>query len=199
MDAAVFTVTVNGVEKTLTTHYTEDHANGKVIFTEAGKPPAGQNNVEIKAYKTDAESIAKIMGCKYMIAYGGENNSRLFMGGNGTGKYYYSDALDHTYFPEQNYNIAGSDSSEITGFGEQYNILAVFNEEATFGVTYSFVNGKVSFPQTTINPDIGCDCPGTIELVNNRLTWLNSKKGPVLMVSTANEDERNILPIGWKH
>lgn len=196
LDAAVFTVTVNGVEKTLTTHYTEDYVNGKVIFTEAGKPPAGQNNVEIKAYKTDAESMAKIMGCKYMIAYGGENNSRLFMGGNGTGKYYYSDALDHTYFPEQNYNIAGSDSSEITGFGEQYNILAVFNEEATFGVTYSFANGKVSFPQTTINPDIGCDCPGTIELVNNRLTWLNSRKGPVLMVSTANEDERNILPIG---
>jgi hypothetical protein len=196
LDSTHYIVTVNGVLKTLATHYTEDPANGELTFLEAAKPGAGQNNVEVIAYKTDAEAIAKIIGCKYMIAYGGENNSRLFVGGNGTGKYYYSDALDYTYFPEQNYNIAGSDSSEITGFGEQYDILAVFNEEATFGVTYSFVNGKVSFPQVTINPDIGCDCPGTIELINNRLTWLNSKKGPVMMVSTANEDERNILPIG---
>ena len=194
LDETPFIVTVGGTE--ITTGYTEDYVNGKAVFTSETKPGEGQNNVEITAYKTVEENIDKIIGCIYMIAYGGENNSRLFVAGNGTETYYYSDALDYTYFPEQNYNIAGSDSSEITGFGEQYNILTVFNEETTYGVNYSFVNGKVSFPQVTINPDIGCDCPGTIQLVNNRLVWLHSKKGPQILVSTAIEDERNIVAIG---
>lgn len=196
LDNTPYIVVVNEVKKTLGTDYTEDFVNGKVIFTSAGKPPAGQNSVEVTAYKTDQEAMDKFLGFKYMIGYGGENNSRLFVAGNGTGTYYYSDALDYTYFPEQNYNIAGSDSNDITGFGEQYNILAIFNAESTLGASYSFVNGKVSFPQVTINPDIGCDCPDTIELINNQLVWTNTKKGPVIMVSTAIEDERNIIPIG---
>ncbi|MDR1574097.1 MAG: DUF2460 domain-containing protein, partial [Clostridiales Family XIII bacterium] len=100
---------------------TVNRQTGVVTFSSA--PAAGQNNVTITAYKTPAEDNAKIAGCKYMIGYGGENNSRLFTAGNGSGEYYCSGALDHTYWPDTGHNSAGTKSNDVTGFGEQYDTL----------------------------------------------------------------------------
>jgi hypothetical protein len=87
-------------------------------------------------------------------------------------------------------------SNDVTGFGEQYDTLVVFNANETYAVRYENNDGKAMFPQRPINVENGCDCPFTIELVNNSLVWLHSQKGPMLLVSTLIEDEKNIVPIG---
>jgi hypothetical protein len=192
--APAVTALVGTQEITEGSGLTVNRQTGVVTFASA--PAAGQNNVTITAYKTPAEDNAKIAGCRYMISYGGENNSRLFAAGNGSGEYYNFGALDHTYWPDTGYNSAGNKTDDITGFGEQYDTLIVFTSHETYGVKYENNEGKAMFPQYLINAESGCDCPWTIELVNNNLVWLNSQRGPMIMTSTVIEDEKNIVPIG---
>ena len=167
----------------------------KGIVTFKTAPADGTNNVVITAYKTDQEYIDSIKKCKFAISYGGANNSRIFIGGNGA-NYYFSDVLDPTYFPEQNYSPVGNNSGDITGFGEQYDVLVVFTNRETYGVEYQVKDdGTGYFTQVLINGRVGCDCPNTIQLIQNRLTWLTTYDGVCTMVSTSIEDERNIMPI----
>ena len=42
---------------------------------------------------------------------------------------------------------------------------------------------------------MGCDAPGSIQLIDNKLTWLNSRLGLCTLVSTNIVDERNVRPI----
>lgn len=193
LDDTEVIVVVDGVTKTLTTDYTVDRTTGKVTFVTA--PSKGTNNVEITAYKTEQEYIDSIRKCKFAISYGGENNSRIFIGGSGA-NYYFSGVLDPTYFPENNYSPVGNNSGDITGFGEQYDTLIVFTERETYAVEYyTDDDGLGRFTQTLVNAKVGCDCPNTIQLVQNRLVWLTTYGGVYTMVSTAIEDERNIMPI----
>ena len=149
----------------------------------------------ITAYKTEQNYIDTIKHCKFAKSYGGENNSRMFLCGSGA-YYYYSDVLDCTYFPEQNYSPVGNNSGDITGFGEQFDVLVVFTDHETYGVEYhTDKEGVGYFTQININGTIGCDCPNTIQLVQNKLTWCTTYGGAYTMVSTAIEDERNIMPI----
>lgn len=193
LDSTAVTATVDGVDKVENTDFTVDRTNGIVTFKSA--PPDGTNNVVITAYKTDQEYIDSIKNCKFAIAYGGENNSRIFVGGSGA-NYYFSDVLDPTYFPEQNFSPVGNNSGDITGFGEQYDVLVVFTDRETYGVEYQTKeDGTAYFTQVLINGTVGCDCPYTIQMIQNRLTWLTTYKGVCTMVSTTIEDERNIIPI----
>ena len=193
LDSTKVTATVDGVDKVETTDFTVDRDKGIVTFKTA--PADGTNNVVITAYKTDQEYIDTIKKCKFAITYGGENNSRIFIGGSGA-NYYFSDVLDPTYFPEQNYSPVGNNSGDITGFGEQYDVLVVFTNRETYGVEYQTRDdGTAYFTQVLINGRVGCDCPGTIQLIQNRLTWLTTYDGVCTMVSTSIEDERNIMPI----
>lgn len=193
LDETPLKATVDGEEKEEETDFTVDRETGIVTFNEA--PADGTNNVVITAYKTDQEYINSIKKCKFAISYGGENNSRIFIGGSGA-NYYFSDVLDPTYFPEQNYSPVGNNSGDITGFGEQYDVLVVFTDRETYGVEYQLKDdGTAYFTQVLINGRVGCDCPNTIQLIQNRLTWLTTYDGVCTMVSTAIEDERNIMPI----
>lgn len=186
-----------------TSGFTFDPVAGTVTFTTA--PAEGTNNVRITVEKDAPEDRAKIMRCKYHAIFGGSNNSRLFLAGGGDSYYYWSDVFDASYFPDNNYASLGNDEDDITGFGAQYNVLIVFKPKEIYSLTYfvqssstttdSSEYGVGAFRSQLVNDKMGCDCPGSIQLINNQLTWLSSTDGVCTLVSTNIVDERNVRRI----
>ena len=183
-----------------------DYAAGTVTLVSA--PLEGTNNVEIIAYKHDAEWDSyhnQIVSSKYYSCFGGNNNSRLFLAGGGKSTYYYSEVYDASYFPYINYAKVGNSADDITGFGQQYNVLLIFKPTEIYSLTYYQQTsstttdesqiGLGAFKSQVVNSSIGCDCPETIQLINNQLTWLSTREGVCCLVSTNIVDERNVRPI----
>ncbi len=192
LDERTIKVIVDGEE--LNSGFTVDYAKGEVTFTSA--PADGTNNVEITAYKTDQKYIDKIMKCTLYATYGGNNNSRLFLAGDGESHFYYSNVADATYFPEKNDGRIGNDEDDIQGFGEQYDVLMVFKSNEIYGLEYyTDDEGVGHVTSKKVNSKIGCDAPNSIQLVNNQLVWLSTTHGVCTLVSTNIEDERNVRVI----
>ncbi|NLD17560.1 MAG: DUF2460 domain-containing protein [Tissierellia bacterium] len=191
LDATLVKVTVGTTDMTENSGFTVDREKGEVTFTTA--PATGQNNVVITAYKTTQKYIDSILNCKYHVSFGGENNSRLFLAGSGNAVYYYSDVFDASYFPENNYGTLGNGEYDITGFGEQYNVLVVFKESEMYAISYYYDSDSMArFDSRVINAHMGCDIPGSIKLVDNKLTWAHTRFGVLVLQSTVIEDERNV-------
>jgi hypothetical protein len=195
LDATEVTAIVNGVVKVENTHFTVNRNTGIVTFDTA--TGAGTNNVIITAYKTDTTQINTILTCTQAAAFGGQNDSRMFLGGNGTPIYYWSEVDDPSYFPLTQYNIAGGNYDEVTAFGAQYDVLAIFKKQKIGGVTYQYdiANAQDYFNYYGINSQIGCDAPGTMQLIGNRLTWLNTQHGVCTMLSTAIKEQNDVQVI----
>ena len=175
--------------------FTVDRNAYTVTFDTA--PDVGTDNVFITAYVTNPSYRSNILKCKYAASYGGNNNSHLFLAGNGKSTYYYSDVFDASYFPEMNYAVIGSTEDDITGFGLQYNVLIIFKPTEVYSVAYSFskdTNGveRMLLTSMPVNNEVGCDMPYTIQYIDNRLTWGNSVYGICTLCSTAIIDERNV-------
>lgn len=190
LDEGVCEVVVDG--KQMESGWTVDYKTGKVTFTTA--PSKGTNNVEITVSKLDTNMRENLLSCTSAAVFGGTNGTRVFLAGNGTATYFYSDLTSPDYFPENNYNVVG-DNTAITALALQYGVLIVFKESEVWQVSYSEsggTDGRVSFPLKAVNRGIGCDCPGSVQLVNNSLVWLSSKVGVCILCSTQIEDERNV-------
>lgn len=198
LDPTEVKITVDTTELKENTDFTVNRETGEVTFNTA--PAKGQNNVVITAYKAYKKYTDSIMNCKHYAVYGGQNNSRLFLAGNGTATYYFSGVFDATYFPETQYAVVGNSEDDITGFGAQYNVLVVFKPTEMYALQYQFTtdsNGeeKALFYSAQINVDMGCDMPDTIHYVDNRLTWGSTQWGVCTLCSTVIEDERNVRVI----
>lgn len=197
LDSTLVTATVGGVPKVETTDFTVNRTTGIITFTAA--PASGTNNVIITAYKTIQSDIDTILKCLYAIPFGGQNDNRVFFAGNGTGYYYWTgittSGIDPTYFPYNNYNIIGLTDENINGFGKQYDTLCIFKPREIYGVTYTWDGSTGIFDTFPVNAQIGCDCPGTIQTINNNLVWMNSYGGIYTLVGTAVESQRNVFPI----
>lgn len=183
-----------------------DYVAGKITLKTA--PPSGTNNVEIIAFKHDSEWTDynnQIIASKYNACFGGNNNSRLFVAGGGKSIYYYSEVYDASYFPYTNYARVGNSADDITGFGQQYNVLMIFKPTEIYSLTYYQQSsstttdesqiGLGAFASQVVNHTVGCDCPNTIQLINNQLTWLSTREGVCCLLSTNIVDERNVRPI----
>ena len=194
------------VEDTVTTAFTVDKANRKITFTTA--PPEGNMNV-VMAFTIKADTFADrkrdLLACRYYETFGGSNNSRLFLAGCGNSTYFWSEAYDISFFPEPNLANLGNTEEDITGFGKQYNVLMIFKPREIYSV-YSYTQtssttiveediGTEGFRTQLVNARIGCDAPYSIQLINNLLTWFNSKEGVCTLVSTNIQDERNVRTI----
>ena len=189
-----------------TTDFTVDSTNKTITFTTA--PPDGDLNVKMTfTLKSTvfADEKAKILSCKYYDTFGGANNSCLFLAGAGDSKYYYSKAYDISYFPENNFASLGNTEDDITGFGRQYNVLIIFKPREIYSL-YSYIEtssttvveeniGLEGFKSQLVNARVGCDAPDSIQLINNQLTWFNSREGICTLVSTNVQDERNVRVI----
>jgi hypothetical protein len=198
LDATTIICTVDGVAKVETVDFTVDRTTGIVTFTVA--PAIGTNNVIITAYKTVQADIDSILKCTIAIPFGGQNDNRLFIGGNGTGYFYWTgisaNGIDATYFAYNNYNVIGNPDENITAFGKHYDTLTIHKESGEiYGETYDFDGIKGIFNTFPINQQYGCDCPGTMQNINNSLVWLNSRYGGCILVGTTVGSQRNAFPI----
>lgn len=197
------TITVDG---TATEAFTVDSTNKVINFTTA--PSKGTLNVVMTFTLKEsamAEDRTRLRTAKYCTTFGGNNNSRLFLAGGGDSKYFYSESYDATYWPENNWAILGNSEYDITGFGLQYNVLIIFKKDEIYSLS-SYTQsssttlieedyGTEAFRAQVVNATIGCDAPHSIQLIDNKLTWFNSRLGLCTLVSTNIVDERNVRPI----
>lgn len=197
LDATLVTAIVNGVAKAETTDFTVNRTSGVVTFSVA--PTTGTNNVVITAYKTDQDDIDSILNCLAVKPFGGQNDNRLFFGNNGTGFYYWTGisnlGVDPTYFPYDNYNIVGLTDDNITGFNKQQNSLMVIKEREVYAVDYTFDGTQGIFNSYPVSDVFGCDCPRTIQTVNNNTVWLSSEFGVCIIQSTNVGNQRNVFAV----
>ena len=192
------------------TAYTADLAKGTVTFnTEpTHHNPVRVNTVQITYTKQNAEAYNSIMDCQYAVAYGGGQNVCVVMGGSEAQPNAYFWCGNHTvmdpgYFPISQYNLAGATEEKITGFGKQQNMLVIFKERSTGRSamsTQEMASGRVliTMDYTAINDRVGCDLPGSIQLVQNNLVFANTRQGVQILKDSSSAYENNIESISRK-
>ncbi len=166
-----------------------------------------KGNVE---YWNDQNQSELVTRNSLKIWYGGTNSgytggTRLFVAGHPEFKNVlrWSGVNDSSYFLENNFAYIGRDDELITALNKQDGYLVVFKERELYALEYTYTtdsknNALVYFPIKPISPYIGCDCPGTIQLIANRLTWLTSEGKVYTLYSESNYSERNVREIS-KH
>lgn len=197
-------VVVGGAVLAQDADYMVDLAAGIVIFV---SEPLETDAVEITYTKNDETMYRSVMDCPHAAVYGADQNVCVVVGG-GMGQpsaYFWSGShavMDPGYFPAEQYNLAGDAQDAITGFGKQQNMLVIFKERSVGRSSMSTrtVNGRTLpvMEYTTINAQIGCDLPGTIELVENNLVFANTRYGVCVVRDSSSAKENNIIPISRK-
>lgn len=204
---AVVLVGSDGTETTLRTGYTVTLAGkSKVTFTAAPPvyTPAINNTVRITYTKANADAQQSVSDCDRAVVYGGEQNVCVVFGGSLSqpNAYFWSGnhtAMDPGYFPVDQYNLAGDASDPITGFGKQQGLLVVFKEKsigkASLGTVTVDSRVRLTLDYTSINANIGCDLPNTIQLVQNNLVFCNTEQGVHIISDSSAAKENNVVTI----
>ena len=197
-------------EQVLTSGYTVDLKEGTVEF--ATEPthhnPIRVNTVKITYTKANPDAYDSIMDCPYATAFGGKQELCIVVGGCPAqpNAYFWNGnnvAMDPGYFPMEQYNFAGATEEPITGFGLQQSLLVVFKERSIGRVelgTTDMASGRtlLTMDYANINTAIGCDLPGTIQLVENNLVFANRTKGVHMVLDSSAAYENNIVAISRK-
>lgn len=145
------------------------------------------SNVVLEVTAQIKATVSDIRSCRSAVMFGPE--SRMILFGNGSNHYFVSGAFNPTYFPADGEHAFGS-GDPITGAGKLYDLLVLFKARELAEVRPS--DGYLA---STVNPVIGCDMPGSICTVGNRLVWANSYSGVHMLVSTSRANERNVRNI----
>ena len=170
--------------------------------------PVRANTVKITYTKANENAMNSIMDCCYATVYGGEQNICVVLGGCPAqpNAYFWCGnhiVMDPGYFPMEQYNFAGDTEDHITGFGKQQAMLVIFKENsigrAAMG-TVAMQSGRtlITMDYTAINSRIGCDLPGSIQLVENNLVFANTQRGVHIVRDSSAAYENNIACISRK-
>lgn len=168
--------------------------------TEMVAPAAAglSDNLTVTAYAvTDSTADAAVIGqMRFGCWFGGESSgliggTRLFVAGNPAcpHRVYWSDTERPLYFPQENYAAVGDASQAVTAFGKQDEMLVIFKEHELYAATYETQAVSAAdfsgarFAITPLHGEIGCDCPATVRLCQNRLVWLSSEGRAYTLVS----------------
>ncbi len=183
--------------------FTYSVATGIVSFSSA--PAAlGANSVRICYEKANAEAKAAIDSCIYAEVYGGGTDLCIVMAGSEEQKnaYFWNAnhaAMDAGYFPVEAYNLA---SGPITGLGRQQNALVIFSENCIGKAVAETreIAGRawLSLPYAQISPALGCDVPGSIQLVENNLVFASRRAGVYQILSTTASGENCLLRLSGR-
>ena len=182
-------------------------------------PTVTTNNLVVTASKAQEGQRETICRMTQATWFGGtrsglDNGTRLFVAGNPDKPHlvHWSDVNNPLYFPENNYFYVGDADQRVTAFGQQGELLIIFKERQLYCSQYvagntitkdDLISGAVpdiaaltaQFPLTPLHPTIGCDCPDTIRLVNNRLVWATSDAHVYMLPSVNQYSERNVRDI----
>ena len=217
LDNTEVRVSVNAVDLKKDVNFTVNLADGTVDFAGGtspfGAPHKGTNNVWIIAYKTAYEEDGttpkknRITGCTSVVRFGGEaagviGGTRVFAMANAKFPYRYwrSDLGLHVgtgveYFPDTSEELLDQNSEAITVAAKMGDELIIFKEKSIFAVGYSFDGKDVYYPVRECHSAIGCDMPGSVQLIDNRLVFAHSKDGVYMLMSSNNELENIVKPI----
>lgn len=194
---SVDVVKVGGVTQTSPTNYSVNLTTGVVTFVVA--PPTGVNNVDIQWTKGTG-SRAEITANKFAMFFGGKNDTRIFVYGDGTNRYYYTGLADGVpsaeYFPALNYREVGSDEFAVTDIVRQYDrqIIYTNGKEAYYSYYDTItVSGTLipDFPTFPLNQTIGNVAYGQCQTIQNNPFSLQN--GVYEWVATNVRDERNAV------
>lgn len=166
------------------------------------------DHIDITAHVPETAITDNINSYSYAEWFGGarsglEGGTRLFVAGNATNPNMirWSALNDVSYFPENNFALIGRGDEPITAIAKQADFLAVFTPNSLWAVEYAYDTNSstnattVYFPTTPISPQFGCDCPNTIQLINDKLTWAHSKGAIYTLVNQNQFSERNVREI----
>lgn len=211
LDTRTLTVSMNAGDLTEGIHYTVNRKDGTVNFSEGsnpyGPPPAGTDNVWMTGYKTTERRKARIAGCRVAVPFGGEaaglyGGTRVFVMGNLNypRSYWHSELGQNVgggmrYFPDTSEEFLDQNNEPITAAAKMGGELVIFKERSIFKLGYLFDGENVFYPVKECHSTIGCDMPGSVQLIDNRLVFASSKKGVHMLVSTDNETENAVKPL----
>ena len=176
------------------------------------------NNLEVMASKTRAEGRDKICSMGFCTWFGGDRSgynggTRLFVSGHKLfpNLVHWSDVNNPLYFPENNFAFIGDAGQAVTAFAKQGEKLIIFKEYQMYYATYTAGNkaaqylpdgtvvdatsNEARFPVVQLHPYIGCDCPGTIQLCDNRLVWANSSRKVYALAAANQYSQSNVREI----
>ena len=178
-------------------------------------PTVAQNNITITAKLPANDHRLTICKMARSCWYGGDRSSidggtRLFVCGNPDkpNLIHWSATNKPLYFPTNNYAYIGDSTQKVVTFGRQGGLLVIFKERETYSAQYVagrqsdydfaketgiFIDtAEAKFPIAPISAEVGCDCPDTVRLVNNRLVWATSSGKVYMLAGTGPTNERNI-------
>lgn len=170
--------------------------------------PATNNTVRITYNAPNTTAYNNIMDCRFAKVYGGSTSLCVVMAGSSTqpNAYFWngqtSIEMDPTYFPMEQYQLAGASWDKISGFGVQQSYLVIFKEHSVgrtvLDTTELNERTVIDLPYTNINEKIGCDLPWTIQLIDNNLVWCNTEQGVHYLKDSSSAYENNIVCISTK-
>lgn len=212
----VCSVSVDGVELRPGEDYGVHLVYGEVYFTRAPAvtDPPSLNSVEIVYRKENYDSkgvragYKAVMDCTAAAVCGEGNQLCIVLGGcpaQPNAVFWSGNShlgLDPSYWPFENYNLVGDTEDPVTGFGKQYGELLVFKARSVGKLTFSAVDldgrDAISLSYSRVNDKIGCDLPGSIQLIENNLVFASSTGGLFRVRSSSPAYENNIDCISGK-
>lgn len=169
--------------------------------------PMVNNTVKVTYALSNNDAFKSIMDCPYATVFGGNQELCIVLGGCDAqpNAYFWNGnnvAMDPTYWPISQYNLAGDTGEPVTGFGKQQSMLVIFNEHSVGRATLSTqdLGGRVTLTMdyVRINSKIGCDVPWTIQLIENNLVFCNKDQGIHFLRDSSAAYENNIIGISKK-
>ncbi|MBQ7308360.1 MAG: hypothetical protein IJW82_07535 [Clostridia bacterium] len=119
-----------------------DFKSGKISLNFDTTPPIeNSSNITIQfCYESEESSFIK--NAKLSVLFGGSGDAnRLFLS-DGTNKHIWSEMNDFSYFPDTNYDILGSESSNIVGYVKGSDgLLLAFKEKNGNDSTIYYITG----------------------------------------------------------
>ena len=193
LDSTTVTAEVDGSTITEGNGLSVIRSTGVVEFDSAPDDAGGTINVTITASKTQPEFKNRVTRNNQFIFYG-RNSTVLYLLGNPEfpNRIIFSDINRPNYFPENNFTDLGSNSTKVTGFSKQYDVLLIFKEPNLQDNTIFSVS--LAGTVTPINDSVGCVNPDSIQVVENSPYFL-SDKGVYGITNTEIQDERNVVHI----
>lgn len=183
-----------GATLTLTTDYTVDLVTGKITMVVV-KPAANVDDDVDIGWTKGTGSRSEITGYTQAILFGGTNDTRVHLYGNGTNVITFSGLANGVpsaeYFPAFNTSTIGSSQFSVTSLLKQYDRMIISTMKDSFYSIYDFTNGIASFPVYPLNDKAGNVALGQGQLILNNPFIINSSV--IEIVSTGVRDERNVV------
>lgn len=214
--ASIDKVTVDGLDvSTYTPHLDDDGAIDYITFNAA--PPLHfpylANTVKIQYTGADKdgnmqEAYDSIMSCTVAAVHGSGQGLCVVMGNaeaQGNAIFWNGNhiVMDAGYFPMEQYNLVGDNWENITAFGTQQNLLIIFKERSLWKSTVGTSDTSqgrtlLTMNVQSINSEIGCDIPKSVQLIDNNLVFANSRRGIYVLLDTSDANENNVFYISKK-